>query len=126
MSTCPPKLGYISSIGRLSGLVRRPGGPSGLEGRTVVVDMRTRPVVSITGEECALVIGGAVKELAEERDRRGLRETGERLRDREDNVLIPEICDDGVPDVGSVARRGVEGLVSETSDLGVSGTSSKA
>lgn len=124
MSICPPKLGYVSSVGRRSGLVLRPGGVSGLEGRRVVVDMRTRPAVSMTGEECALVMGGAVRELAVERDRRWLRENGDRLHDRKGNVLEAEVCVDEVAGAGSVARRGLTGLVSESSDLGVSGCSS--
>lgn len=70
ISECPLKLGYVSSIGRLSGLVRRPGGPSGLEGRPPPGDMSTLPVVSIVGEECALVIGGAARELVDDRERR--------------------------------------------------------
>lgn len=70
ISKCPPKPGYVSSIGRLSGLVRRPGGPRGLEGRPVLGDMSTLPVVSIIGDECALVIGRAVRELVEDRERR--------------------------------------------------------
>ncbi len=70
MSEYPPKLGYVSSIGRLSGLTRRPGGPSGLAGRPVMGDMSTLLVVSIIGEECALVIGGADRGLVEDRERR--------------------------------------------------------
>lgn len=70
ISKFPPKLRCVSSIGRLRGLVRRPSGPSGLAGRPVLGDMSPLPVVSIIGEECALVIAGAVRELAEDRERR--------------------------------------------------------
>ena len=45
------------------------------------------PKVSTTGEEWALVIGGADSELAELRVRRWLREYGDRLRGRVGNEL---------------------------------------
>ena len=69
MSRCPVKLEYCSSDGLSNGLRRREGGPSGLDGLGFV-DMKMCPDVSITGEECARVIGGAERELADECVRR--------------------------------------------------------
>ena len=69
------------------------------------------PNVSTTGEEWALVIGGADSELAELRVRRWLREYGDRLRGREGNELNLKLLygDCVLDEEGSVDRRGVEG-----------------
>ncbi len=106
-------------MGRRSGLVRRPGVPSGLDGRLVMlVDMRILPLVSIMGEECALVMRGALRAVAEDRDRRWLRENGERLRVRIGNVPLPVSCD-AISEAGSVDRRVFEGLVFGISGFGI-------
>ena len=78
-------------------------------------DTSTFAVVSIIGDECALVISGAVRALAEDRARRWVLENGERLRDRIDNVTFP-VKFDSVSDAGSVDRRGVGGLTFAVSD----------
>lgn len=52
-------VGYISSFAHLKGLLRRPGYPSGDDGRCMVARVGTmyRPDESNPGEECARCIG---------------------------------------------------------------------
>lgn len=93
------------------GLRRRtPEPPAGLRGLTGRVGYTKRPVESRLGEECARCIGGALREEAEDRERRWDREKGERFRGRSGRVekRVVDVRSSG----GSETRRGVEGRAS--------------
>lgn len=117
ISTWPPKLRYGSSDDLLKGLRRRPGGPSGLEGRADAA-MKARPAESGVGEECARVICGAAKELADDLDLRWVFLKGELLRGRKAKVGVTgfEKVDKAfkVGDSGAVTRRGISGRESSS------------
>lgn len=55
-------LEYPSSEFILKGLLRRPDGPRGEEGRPLVIEGLTKRPDSVPGEDFALCIGGAVIE----------------------------------------------------------------
>lgn len=106
MSNWLLKLENDSSDCLLMGLRCRGEGPRGLDGRCTT----GRVVVLGTGDECARVISGALREaLPEDLDLRWPLAKGERVRGRngkEDTERVEK--GDGAVDVsGAVARRGV-------------------
>ena len=106
MSNWLLKLENDSSDCLLMGLRCRRGNPRGLDGRGSI----GRPVVLGTGDECALVICGALREpLPEDLDLRWPLAKGDRGRGRcgRDNTERFEKGDGRVGVFGAVARRGV-------------------
>lgn len=100
------KLEKDSSDCLLMGLRCRRGGPRGLAGRGII----GRPAVLGTGDECARVICGALREaLPEDLDLRWPLANGERVRGRKgkDDTERVEKGGRAVGVSGSVARRGV-------------------
>ena len=108
MSSWLLKLEKDSSDGLLMGLRRRRGGPRGLGG----LGITGRAVVFGTGEECARVICGALKEpLPEDLDLRWPLANGERVRGRSgrDDTERAEKGVGAVRVSGAVVCRGVWG-----------------
>ena len=108
MSNWLLKLEKDSSDCLLMGLRWRRGDPRGLDGRGII----GRPAVLGTGDECARVICGAVREpLPEDLDLRWPLAKGERVRGRSgrDDTERFEKGDGAVGVSGAVARRGVYG-----------------
>lgn len=106
MSNWLLKLEKDSSDCLLMGLRCRRGNPKGLDGR----GCPGRPVVLGTGDECALVICGALSEaLPEDLDLRWPLAKGERVRGccGRDNTEMLEKGEGEVGVSGAVARRGV-------------------
>jgi hypothetical protein len=67
------------------GLCRLPDGPRGLDGLPGLLAKTCRPLESSPGEECARVMRGAPRDAAD-RERRWVRENGERFRGRVGSV----------------------------------------